>query len=267
MKEKDTEDRVSDITSPTELPELPGLPELLAPAGNFAAFKAAVENGADAVYLGGRSFSARANAANFDLRELEQAIRYAHERKVKVYVAVNTLIADEEFQELGEYLFALQEMEADAVILQDIGAAVYLKAVLPEIKIHASTQMTVNTGWGARHLEKLGFCRVILARETTAEEMKMIAGQTALELEVFVHGALCISYSGQCLMSSFIGGRSGNRGACAQPCRLKYKLLNEKKEDLLRGKNLGEHLLSPKDLNLAEKLAELIRLEIGRAHV
>jgi len=236
--------------------------ELLAPAGSFEAFKAAVENGADAVYLGGKSFSARASAANFDLEELQKAVRYAHERQVKVYVTVNILIADQEFPELLDYLFALHEIRVDAVILQDVGVAELIHTILPEMEIHASTQMTVNTSWGVQHLESLGFCRAVLARETSADEMKMIADKTPLDLEVFVHGALCIGYSGQCLMSSFIGGRSGNRGTCAQPCRMTYQLVNKEKENLLVQKNSGEHLLSPRDLNLAEELAELKHIGI-----
>ncbi|GAB6156520.1 DUF3656 domain-containing protein [Desulfosporosinus burensis] len=231
--------------------------ELLAPAGSYEAFKAAVENGADAVYLGGKSFSARASAANFEIEELQKAVRYAHERQVKVYVTVNILIADQEFQELLNYLYALHEIGVDAVILQDVGVAELIHTILPEMETHASTQMTVNTSWGVQHLESLGFSRVVLARETSATEMQEIAGKTPLDLEVFVHGALCIGYSGQCLMSSFIGGRSGNRGTCAQPCRMTYQLLNEGKENLLVQKNTGEHLLSPRDLNLAEELAEL----------
>ena len=236
--------------------------ELLAPAGSFEAFKAAVENGTDAVYLGGKSFSARASAANFDLEELQKAVRYAHERQVKVYVTVNILIADQEFQELLDYLYSLHEMSVDAVILQDVGVAELIHTILPEMETHASTQMTVNTSWGVRHLESLGFSRVVLARETSAAEMKVIAENTPLDLEVFVHGALCIGYSGQCLMSSFIGGRSGNRGTCAQPCRMTYQLVNEEKENLLIRKNSGEHLLSPRDLNLAEELAELKHIGI-----
>ena len=236
--------------------------ELLAPAGSFEAFKAAVENGADAVYLGGKSFSARASAANFDLEELKKAVRYAHERQVKVYVTVNILIADQEFQELMSYVHGLHEIGVDAVILQDIGVAELIHTILPEMEIHASTQMTVNTSWGVQHLESLGFCRAVLARETSADEMKTIADETTLDLEVFVHGALCVGYSGQCLMSSFIGGRSGNRGTCAQPCRMTYQLVNEDKENLLVQKNPGEHLLSPRDLNLAEELAELQRIGI-----
>lgn len=236
--------------------------ELLAPAGSFEAFKAAVENGTDAVYLGGKNFSARASAANFDLEELQKAVRYAHERQVKVYVTVNILIADQEFQELLDYLYALHEISVDAVILQDVGVAELIKYIIPEMETHASTQMTVNTTWGVHHLESLGFCRVVLARETSADEIKIIAEKTPLDIEVFVHGALCIGYSGQCLMSSFIGGRSGNRGTCAQPCRMAYQLVNEEKENLLVRKNSGEHLLSPRDLNLVEELAELKRIGI-----
>ena len=236
--------------------------ELLAPAGGFEAFKAAVENGADAVYLGGKSFSARASAANFDLEELQKAVRYAHERQVRVYVTVNILIADQEFQELQDYVHALYELGVDAIILQDVGVAELIQRILPEMETHASTQMTVNTSWGVRHLESLGFSRVVLARETSAVEMKDIADGTPLDIEVFVHGALCIGYSGQCLMSSFIGGRSGNRGTCAQPCRMTYQIVNNDKQNLLIQKNTGEHLLSPRDLNLAEELAELKRIGI-----
>lgn len=236
--------------------------ELLAPAGSFEAFKAAVENGADAVYLGGKNFSARASAANFDLEELQKAVRYAHERQVKVYVTVNILVADQEFQELMEYLFTLHEIGVNAVILQDVGVAALIHTILPEMETHASTQMTVNTSWGVHHLEGLGFCRAVLARETSATEMKIIADQTPLDLEVFVHGALCVGYSGQCLMSSFIGGRSGNRGTCAQPCRMTYQLVNEEHQNLLVQQKTGEHLLSPRDLNLAEELAELKRIGI-----
>jgi len=232
-------------------------PELLAPAGSYEAFKAAVENGADAVYLGGKNFSARAKAANFKLEELRQAVCYAHERMVKVYVTVNILIADSEFEELMAYLYSLYELGVDALIIQDVGVACLMQRVVPEMEIHASTQMTVNNSWGVKQLESLGFKRVVLARETSLAEISTIAGATRAELEVFVHGALCISYSGQCLMSSYIGGRSGNRGMCAQPCRLKYQLIDEHKQNVLAGANLGEHLLSTRDLNLAEKLMTL----------
>ncbi|WP_041219591.1 U32 family peptidase [Desulfitobacterium dichloroeliminans] len=231
--------------------------ELLAPAGSFEAFKAAVENGADAVYLGGQSFNARANAANFSIDELRKVVQYAHEREAMVYVTVNILIADREFPELYDYLYDLYDIGVDALILQDIGVAELIQSVLPEMERHASTQMTINTTWGVRHAEKLGFQRVVFAREVTAEEMKKISATTPLDIEVFVHGALCICYSGQCLMSSYIGGRSGNRGRCAQPCRLTYQLMNEDKTDLLAEANLGNHLLSPRDLNFVEEIRNL----------
>ena len=237
--------------------------ELLAPAGGLEALKAAVENGADAVYLGGKLFNARASAANFDMDELKKAINYAHEREVKVYVTVNTLVADSEFSELAQYIYQIYYLGADAVIVQDLGVAHFIKSVLPEMEIHASTQMTQNNSLGLKQLEKIGFSRVVLARETSASEMAQIIQETKLEVEVFVHGALCISYSGQCLMSSYIGARSGNRGRCAQPCRLPYQLVNEKGKDVLEGKKLGDHLLSPRDLNLSENLAELKRLGVA----
>lgn len=234
-----------------------GAMELLAPAGSYEAFKAAVENGANAVYLGGRSFNARANAANFDLEELRRVVRYAHERGTFVYVTVNILIADQEFPELFDYLYELYEMGVDALILQDIGVAELIQSILPEMERHASTQITINNSWGVRHMEKLGFQRVVFAREVSAEEMKKISEKTTLDIEVFVHGALCICYSGQCLMSSYIGGRSGNRGRCAQPCRLTYQLMDEQKKDLLAEAKLGDHLLSPRDLNFVEEIQEL----------
>lgn len=234
-----------------------GQMELLAPAGSYEAFKAAVENGADAIYLGGKSFNARASAANFGLEELREVIRYAHERRVKVYVTVNILIADQEFPELTDYLYKLYELGADAVILQDPGVAWFVDMVFPEFEKHASTQMTVNTTGGVRQLESMGFARAVLAREVSALEMAAICASTPLEIEVFVHGALCICYSGQCLMSSFIGGRSGNRGTCAQPCRMTYELVDRKRENALQDRGIGEHLLSPRDLNLAQELKAL----------
>lgn len=231
--------------------------ELLAPAGNFEALRAAVENGANAVYLGGKVFNARASAVNFDLSELEKAVAYAHERLVKVYITVNILIADSEFPDLIQYIYNLYSIGVDAVILQDLGTASFISDVLPELEIHASTQMTQNNSFGVNLLQKMGFSRVILARETSAQEMKVISGKTSLKLETFVHGALCISYSGQCFMSSFIGARSGNRGRCAQPCRMVYKLVDQHGQDLLDDGKKGAHLLSPRDLNLIEELDRL----------
>lgn len=231
--------------------------ELLAPAGSFDAFRAAVENGANAVYLGGKTFNARASANNFDLPELEKALNYAHERDVKIYVTVNTLIADQEFPEFTEYIFNLYNLGVDAVIIQDLGAAYFINKVLPDLKMHASTQMTQNNSLGLPLLEEMGFSRIVLAREVSLEEIKKITEKTPMEIEVFGHGALCISYSGQCLMSSYIGGRSGNRGRCAQPCRMSYQLTDSQGNNLLETSKVGEHLLSPRDLCLIDHLSEL----------
>ncbi|NLI92225.1 MAG: U32 family peptidase [Peptococcaceae bacterium] len=237
--------------------------ELLAPAGGFEALKAAVENGADAVYLGGKLFNARASAANFDMDELKKALSYAHERQVKIYLTVNVLVADRELPQLAEYLYEVYSLGVDALLVQDIGVAHFIREVLPEIQLHASTQMTQNNSFGLRQLEKMGFSRVVLARETSRNEIEKLVQATNLDIEVFGHGALCICYSGQCLMSSYIGARSGNRGKCAQPCRLGYQLVDEKGKDVLQGKKIGEHLLSPRDLNLSENLAELQRIGVS----
>ncbi|UWG97809.1 DUF3656 domain-containing protein [Dehalobacter sp. DCM] len=237
--------------------------ELLAPAGGFEALKAAVENGANAVYLGGKLFNARASAANFDMEEFQKALLYAHERHVKIYVTLNILAADSEFRELEDYVYALYTMGADALIVQDIGVAHMVKEVLPEMPLHASTQMTQNNSLGLKQLEKMGFSRVVLAREASAKEIEEIVQATNLDVEVFGHGALCFSYSGQCLMSSYIGGRSGNRGRCAQPCRMTYNLVNKKGIDLLEGQKLGDHLLSPRDLKLIDELEELQRIGVS----
>lgn len=237
--------------------------ELLAPAGSFEALKAAVENGADAVYLGGKMFNARASAANFDSDELKKALLYAHERRVKVYVTVNILIADKEFPRLADYIYELHCLGADALIVQDTGAARFIREVLPEIELHASTQMTQNNSPGIKKLEEMGFSRVVLAREASSQEIENIVKSTNLDVEVFGHGALCICYSGQCLMSSYIGSRSGNRGKCAQPCRMSYELVDGEGRDLLAELKIGDHLLSPRDLNLIENLAELKRIGVA----
>ncbi|HWJ03244.1 MAG TPA: peptidase U32 family protein, partial [Verrucomicrobiae bacterium] len=232
------------------------LPELLAPAGGMEALKAAVENGANAVYLGGSSFNARASAANFSREELKEAVEYAHLRGVKVYTTVNILIDNGEIPELVDYVHHLYSIGVDAVILQDLGVARLLRSILPEMPCHASTQMTLVNSPGVKFLQDLGFERVVLARETAVKDMELIYRATGAELEVFVHGALCICYSGQCLMSSMIGGRSGNRGRCAQPCRLTYDLVDLTTNTRQRAE-VGEHLLSPKDLNLVDYLKEL----------
>lgn len=230
--------------------------ELLAPAGSFAALRAAVENGADAVYLGGKAFGARHYAANFDDKELAEAVEYAHVRGVAIHVTVNTLVDDGEIPALLAYLRYLYDIGVDAIIVQDLGVAEAARRVVPDLSLHASTQMTVHNLAGVQLLEEKGFSRVVLARELTLAEITNIAQHTSLEVEVFCHGALCICYSGQCLMSSMIGARSGNRGRCAQPCRLPYTLVNKAGQDVLAGK-AGQFLLSPRDLNTIELLPHL----------
>ncbi len=231
--------------------------ELLAPAGSYDAFLAAVENGADAIYLGGKLLNARQFAGNFDDEELQKALDYAHSRGVRVILTLNTLVLDTEMQEALEYAGKVYEMGMDAFIIQDVGLAANLKKAIPELPIHASTQMTTYSIEGVQALEKMGFSRVVLARELTLTEIKSICQNTQLEIEVFVHGALCISYSGQCLMSSIIGGRSGNRGKCAQPCRLPYTIQKD-------NKNIkGGYLLSPKDICSIEKLTDLINAGVS----
>jgi len=236
--------------------------ELLAPAGKIEAFRAAVENGADAVYLGGSMFSARQYAGNFGFEEIKEAINFAHGRRVKVYVAVNTLIANEEIDKFITYLYQLAEVQVDAIIVQDLGIAHIIRKALPQMELHASTQMTVHNSPGVKFLEDMGFRRGVLAREVSFENIKLIKQTTFLELETFVHGALCIAYSGQCLMSSMIGGRSGNRGRCAQPCRMKYGLVNKKGNLLVKPETTGEHLLSPRDLKMIQHVPELIEAGI-----
>ena len=220
--------------------------ELLAPAGSMESLIAAVQNGADAVYLGGKSFNARQFAGNFSDEELERAIDYCHERGVKVYVTVNILLKDEEFKDLPSVAEGLYNYGADALIIQDLGVGECIRRMLPEIELHASTQMTAHNLQGVNLLYNLGYKRVVLSRELSFDEIKHISQNTKAEIEVFSHGALCICYSGQCLMSSMIGGRSGNRGRCAQPCRMNYELRIDNAFDR------SGYLLSPKDLSTIE---------------
>jgi putative protease len=236
----------------------PEKPELLAPAGGMEAFVAAVENGADAVYLGARAFSARGYASNFSEEELEEAIDYAHLRGVKVYVTVNTLLKEEEVENALKLLSWLRQIGTDAIIIQDLGLISLARKYLPDLPLHASTQMTLHNSEGVEFAKKLGIERVVLSRECSLEEIKQMREKTGTEIEVFIHGALCISYSGQCLLSSLIGGRSGNRGFCAQPCRKKYRLYCEGKPI----KTTGSYLLSPKDLNTTSGLGALIKAGI-----
>ena len=230
--------------------------ELLAPAGTMENFMAALESGADAIYLGGKVFNARAHAANFGIDELREAVRLAHILDVSVYVTVNILIGDTELKDLEQYIKDLDSIGVDAIIVQDLAVAEIAKHVAPNIHLHGSTQMTAATLDAVRFYESLGFTRVVLARELSLKEIQHICKHCKAEIEVFVHGALCVCYSGQCLMSSFIGGRSGNRGACAQPCRLPYELLDSKGESVLPKHEA--YLLSPKDLNYSEHMNELV---------
>ena len=237
--------------------------ELLAPAGNREAFQAALECGADAIYLGGQQFGARQYAPNFSRDELAQSIRQAHLLGVRVFVTVNTLVDDSEMPQLRDYLRDLYDIGTDAAILQDVGVARVAKRVAPGLPIHASTQMTVHDLPGVNYLADYGFDRVILSRELSLAEIGAICRHARCEVETFIHGALCICYSGQCLMSSMIGGRSGNRGRCAQPCRLPYRLTDTNSRDLLAGLGIGEYLLSPKDFQTIEVMPEYIKAGVA----
>lgn len=227
--------------------------ELLSPVGDFECLQAAVQNGADSVYFGSNFFSARAFANNFDLNELKQAIQYAKIRGVKTNLTLNTLIKDNEFEDALNLAKNAYEFGIDAIIVQDLGLATKLIELFPDLPIHASTQMTIHNLNGALQLQDLGFKRVVLSRELSMNEIDYICKNTNLEIECFVHGALCISYSGQCLFSSMIGGRSGNRGKCAQPCRLPYELIeNDKKID-------SGYLLSTRDLCALDFIPSFIK--------
>lgn len=233
-------------------------PELLAPAGNMDAFLAAIEAGADAIYIGGYTFGARAFANNFSDDEIIKCINYAHLYGVKVYITVNTIVYEKEVDLFLNYIDFLHRNNVDAIIIQDLGMFDLVRKVYPNLELHASTQMHIHNLNGVLNLQKWGAKRVVMARETSYETLKEIKKHTSIELEVFVHGALCVSYSGQCLMSSLIGGRSGNRGKCAGTCRQQYNLIddNEKKY------NEDSYLLSTRDLNTLEDIGKLIELGI-----
>ena len=201
--------------------------ELLSPAGDFSGLIAAINAGADAVYLAGKSFGARAYAGNFDTEELMEALDYAHLFSKKIYLTLNTLIKEKEFKKIQTFLTPFYEHGLDGVIIQDLGLIPLLKKEFPLLKLHGSTQMTISNYRSAAWLKEQGICRVVPSRELSLEELREIREKGAVEVEAFIHGAMCYSYSGQCLFSSFLGGRSGNRGRCAQPCRLPYKVCNE----------------------------------------
>lgn len=231
--------------------------ELLAPAGGMRELVAAVNSGADAVYIGADMFSARAGAGNFTQEQMQEAVKYAHAFGVKVHCAINTLIKESEFQSATETAISAAMCGVDAIIVQDLGLASHLREILPDMELHASTQMTVTSAEGVKYLKSKGFNRVVLARELSMSEIEKIVKSTNIEIEVFVHGAICMSYSGQCLMSSILGGRSGNRGRCAQPCRLCYSLLENGRECKTA------YALSPKDMALINHLDELKRIGVA----
>lgn len=231
--------------------------ELLAPAGSFASLKAAVAAGADAVYMGGARFGARAYAQNADQDEMIAAIEYAHLHGCRLYMTVNTLFKENELGELYEYLLPYYKAGLDGVIVQDLGALSFIREHFPEIELHASTQMTITSVYGAKELKRLGCCRVVPAREVSLEEIRRIYDETGMDIETFVHGALCYCYSGQCLMSSLIGGRSGNRGRCAQPCRLPYRVY-EQENGTTVNKEDQKCVLSMKDLCTLDILPQIL---------
>ncbi len=232
------------------------IPELMAPAGSLNALKAAVNAGADAVYISGKKFGARKFAENFSKGDMVEGLKFAKLRNVKIYVTVNTLIKDSQLKSAMEYILWLYKNGVDAVIVQDLGLASLCSDLIPEMDIHASTQMTIHNSDGVIWAAKFGFKRIVLSRELKISEVEAIskvAEDHGVEIEIFGHGALCYSYSGQCLLSSFIGGRSGNRGVCAQPCRKAYKLITANLDEYGRpfqthSLNLNDkHLLSTRD--------------------
>jgi putative protease len=227
-------------------------PELLAPAGNIESFFAALENGADAVYVGYRHFNARALAANFTLEDIARLKEYAHNHGVKLYVALNAALREEEIEEIVDTLSGLSQVEPDGLIIQDGAIARLCQLHFPNLSLHASTLMTVHNSAGVEQLQGMGFQRVVLARELTIEELASIATSTTLELEIFIHGALCYSYSGLCLASSFYGGRSSVRGRCVQPCRRLYR----------SGRHQG-YFFSPNDLSAIDLIPRLRQLRLA----
>lgn len=230
--------------------------ELLAPAGSIESLYAAINNGADAVYVGGSKFSARAYAANFDNEQMQKAVDYCHSYNVKIYVTINTILKENELSDAIKYAGYLYEIGVDALIVQDLGLVNLVKAKYPDFELHASTQLTVHNGAGALYFKEKGFKRIVLSRELSLDEIKYISKTLNIETEIFIHGALCVSYSGKCLMSSMIGGRSGNRGRCAQPCRMEYSL--QSKEN---GSKRG-YLLSPKDMCTLDDTKDIIESNV-----
>lgn len=228
--------------------ERKGKPEILSPAGNFEVLKAAVYAGADAVYIGGTQFNARMNAKNFDRQTIKEAVEFCHQRGVKLYVTLNTLIYDRQMKDALEFAGFLYKTGVDALIVADLGLASLIRESYPDVRLHASTQCSGHNSDAAKFLANLGFSRMVCARELSEENIRLLTKNSPIEIEAFVHGALCVSQSGQCLMSSLIGGRSGNRGECAQPCRLPYN---------------GRYPLSLKDNCLAAHVTKLIEMGVS----
>lgn len=230
--------------------------EILAPAGSFESLIAAVRSGADAVYLGGKLFSARTSAQNFDFEELKNAVAYCHIHNVKAYLTINTIIFDDEFEQLKKAVIEAAKADIDAILVQNMGVARLIREVVPDMPLHASTQMSVHTASGVKALYEMGFSRVVVSREMSKAELKK-AAEIPVELEVFVHGALCMSVSGQCYFSAMLGSRSGNRGACAQTCRLPFSVGNDR----------NGHALSLKDNSLVPYISELEQMGISSAKI
>ena len=244
------------------------IPELLAPVGSAEHLKIAILSGASSIYLSGEEFGARKYAENFNIAEIREAVKYAHLYNVKVYVTVNTLIKENELGKVSKYVLQLYEIGVDAVLIQDIGLIKIIKENIPNLTIHASTQMNIHNIEGIKWAKSQGIKRVVLPREIEMNELKELieyAHSEDIEIEIFAHGALCYSYSGHCLMSSFQGGRSGNRGTCAQPCREAYELIikdSAGREKVIDSKSEGKYILSPRDLSLFENLSELANLNV-----
>ena len=242
--------------------------ELLSPAGNFEKMRSAILYGADAVYLAGNFFGMRSAADNFSVEELYEAVKYAHQRGKKVYLTVNTMPHDSEYERLREYLTALSGAGLDAMIVADLGVMATVKEILPEMEIHVSTQTSIVSSAAARAYAAMGARRLVLARELTLEEIKKIraALPADVELEAFVHGSMCVSYSGRCMLSNFLTGRDANRGACTQPCRWNYTIYEEKRPDVpipVEQSELGTFIMSSKDMCTIEHIPELIEAGIS----
>jgi putative protease len=238
------------------------LPELLAPAGDWDCAKAAVENGANAIYFGLEKFNARMRAHNFTETDLPKLMEFLHRRGVRGYVTFNTLVFENEMADAENHLRAIITAGVDAAIVQDVGVCKLIRRLSPDFPIHASTQMTITSAAGIEFARDLGCNLVVLARECSIAEIEKInlAGQAAMPLEVFVHGALCVAYSGQCLTSESLGGRSANRGECAQACRMPYDLISDGKQVPLGDR---KYLLSPQDLAGLEILPEIVRAGVA----